>query len=254
MKIGEVLSRSFIAFPIFLLLICGCDVPRDNPNDPYGTNFVVSSPEPAGEIDVAAYSEHINRLGSDADYYWFNINTAIEGLCSIDSVNTILLDSTYRMTLTWSGITPVWKLRLLEDYLPVGSVDQLVGHDLFLDVYCSDNTIYNPEPFILARVIYTEPEIISPVNGETTTPHPEFCWIKPSEIGFPYTYTINVSYLNELNVYYTAAGIDGDSTSFTSEVSLTEGNNVWWLSIVDEFGNSSVSLHKNFRVTNEVTP
>ncbi|MBC8278347.1 MAG: hypothetical protein H8E46_08955, partial [FCB group bacterium] len=67
------MSKYLLAFPIFLLLVCGCDVPRDNPNDPYGTTYVVSPPEIPGEIDVAIYSEHINRLGSDADYYWFNI-------------------------------------------------------------------------------------------------------------------------------------------------------------------------------------
>jgi len=254
MKLGEVLSKSFFALPIFLLLVCGCDVPRDNPNDPYGTTFPVSPPEPAGEIDVSVYSEHVNRLGADADYYWFNIDALITGFCPIDSTNAVLLDNSYPLTLIWGGITPVWKLKVLDGYLPYGSVDQLIGHDLFLDVYCSDNTTYHPEPFVLARVIYTEPEIISPSGGEITPTRPEFSWVKPPDISFPYTYTINVSYQTELNIYYTASGINGDSTSFTSEVSLTEGDNVWWLTIVDEFGNSSISLQKTFGVTNEVTP
>lgn len=254
MKFGEVLSKYLLAFPIFLLLVCGCDVPRDNPNDPYGTTYVVSPPEIPGEIDVAIYSEHINRLGSDADYYWFNIEAALTGFCPIDSVKAVLLDNSYPLTMVWGGIIPIWKLKVLEDYLPNGSVDQLIGYDLFLDVYCIDNSVYHPEPFILARVIYTEPEIISPVNGEITSAHPEFCWLKPPDISFPYSYTIDVSFQTGLSAYYTESGISADSTTFTPEASLIEGDNVWWLSIVDDFGNSSVSLQKTFKVTNEVTP
>ena len=253
MKHGVVLIRLLIAFLIFAFLISGCDVARDNPNDPFGTNYIPASGLP-GSVEDSIYSKHYNKYGIDEDTYWLYIDAVISGFCPIESVNAIILDSTYSMTLVLGGINPVWKLIKLETSLPFNNVGALIGHDLFLDIYCSDGTQYTSEGLFLARVIYTEPVIIGPGGYELTSTRPTFTWIKPADIRFPFTYTIEVSFQNELNIYHTESGIPSDSTSYPCTVSLMEGDNVWWLTIVDEFGNSSVSLQNIFKATNEVTP
>ncbi len=130
------------------------------------------------------------------------------------------------------------------------NLDDLVGKNflIYLVSNFSDTLIYQTPPLI--RIIRELPEQISPINGETTSFHPQLIFSAPS-LYFSYTYFIKVYYLlnNRFPILcYQDSLIPKESTIVLIKDSLFDGLYLWRIGIRDEYGNKALSKEALFEV------
>ena len=241
---------------LILLGIYGCDVHRDNPYDPWGTNYNPSPTLNDDEYQALIYSCHENPW-YPGEIFRLHIEAEIYLPLPIDSIKAVYQDTIcYPLYFYLSGdMSSTWKTEILEDYLPGGEIYNLLGHPFHLEVFFTNGSFrYSPD-FWLAQIIEYIPHTISPGAGETTNSYPQLEW-EPAELNFPFTYTLKVM-KNEAGIsqlFWSAEGINYTVTSLQVDTPLQDGAHLWTVSVVDDFNNQSTSNEAAFYVYNEPIP
>lgn len=193
-------------------------------------------PSPVYTVDVSASVTDPNGI-ADVDSVWFEVDSLLYPM--VYSINTKLFET------------------ILYKYdFPTNTIDWLVGKSL--TIRCKDRygAIGAGEPFFVTRVIENEatPTYPTSLNNDTTGSTPLFKWLPP-EVTFNYTYTLEclrvdagtetlVWTLSDLSSTILQQQFPDDGSGLT----LTSGNYVWSVAVVDNFGNSARSKETAFVV------
>jgi hypothetical protein len=233
---------------ILLTLFYACDVPRDNPLDPGGSNYNPPIPVLSSEeCQVSIYSSHIKQWYPTNDIYVLYISAVLNVPLSVEWVRAIYSDSIFYT------LDSELKTTIYEAYLPNSNIYSIVGHPFYLEINLNNGSVYHSEDFWLARVIDYIPQPLSPANDETTGVRPILTW-EPADLNFPFTYTLTVHKYPMPQVFWYYEGIPSNVNYFQVDTDLIIGQNYWQVSVVDEFGNQSTSPEAFFIVTNEASP
>jgi len=258
-KLRERNNRSIIPLILItslLIGIYGCDVPRNNPFDPWGTNYSPSTTMSEDEYQVSVYSCHEN-LWYPGEIYRLHIEAEIYLPLPIDSIKAVYQDSIcYPLYFYLLGdMSSIWKTEILEDYLPGGEIYSLLGNPFNLEVYFTNGSIRFSSDFWLARVIEYIPQTRSPGAGEITDSYPLLEW-ELAELNFPFTYTLKVM-KNEAGIsqlFWSVEGIIDTAASYQVDTPLQDGAHLWTVTVVDDYNNQSTSNEAAFIVYNEPIP
>lgn len=244
---------------LMLFVFAGCEAGRFNPYDPESSSYQPPSGEDPpfqGNLDVQLYSEHYKSLSNFQDRYTIYLDVVFNNFPLIQSAQAVFFDTILfpvQVTLN-PGLPPYGSLILLEDYLLGISVFEMIGHPPHLSVSLEDGMEYQSEGIDLIRIVEYTPETIYPDNFDLTLPKTEFQWEPADEVGYFHTFNLTVSFQFYNNIYYTMESLPADCTSIMPVTNLLLGDNVWWITLVDEFGNYSSSSKVFFEVSNEITP
>jgi hypothetical protein len=250
-----------VILPLVVFFIYSCDVARDNPLDPYGTNYNVSNPNLPlpGNLDISCISKHTHDNPYQGDIYSVVITAQFDGFPTIGDVIASFNGYARNYYFDSYNSATLWKTEITEGSLPENNIYESVGQPLYLTIYCPEVNDFKSEYFNYSRVIDITPESLLPDNDGSEDQKPTFVWEIPNDptnslIPYNYTFSISVKLTNVTSVYYYVEGISRDSTSFTPDLPLMVGNTIWWVSIVDDFGNYSSSQQKYFKVNYGYSP
>lgn len=193
-------------------------------------------PSPVYTVDIAASVTDPNGI-TDLDSVWF-------------SVDSLLYPMPYSTT------TRQYQTTLYKYDFPTNTIDWLVGKSLTIRGRDLHGAIGTGISFFVTRVIENTatPSYPTSLNHDTTGSTPLFKWLPPG-VTFNYTYTLEclvvnagtetlVWTLSNLNSTVLQQQFPGDGTGLT----LTSGNYVWRVTVLDNFGNSSRSKEAAFVV------
>jgi len=153
-----------------------------------------------------------------------------------------------------------WSSRIEEGRLPGGTLENLVGHPIW--IYCLDGmgNVSRSEPLRVARVIYVPPIPDLPGAQEVTSPRPRLSWFEYSA-DFDFTFTVDIIHLSKQDiatVVFHREGISPDSNAWSIDFDLqpthpdTTALNefyYWTITVEDEFGDRITSLENSFEVS-----
>lgn len=133
--------------------------------------------------------------------------------------------------------------------LPVFNLQELIGKPFkfFIEDFPGNSSVSSPH--FISRIIEETPQLIAPVGLTVISSFPiTFRWPVITNIHFPFTHKIEIYSIglglkvDEIN------NINSDTSDFTYNDPLSNGDYYWVIYIVDEFGNSSGSKEGSFRV------
>jgi len=230
-----------------ILLISGCDWPRDNPLDPDGINYGITNPpdDPKSVMDITSF--HSLQWYPSEDYYALEVVVSGDMTDMADSV-IFIYDDTTCYQLTREG--DIWRTSIESSIFPGNNLADLVGIPFISVLFHENDSIAATEEAYLFRVINTVPNTVQPSNNVEVSPNPEFTWLPVYE-NFSFTYLIsivNLSTSGYATEVASIAGIPKDSTAYTLIDPLPSGSYYWTVAIVDNFGNKSRSKEATFMV------
>jgi len=243
----------------FTVIICflGCDLPRLNPYDPNGSGYNPPGTDTTfqGETQASVYSEHYKNYILQ-DRYNLYVEAHFISFPAIQNVSVVFFDtlSFALNNLSSPGLLPFWRAVILDDYFLGISVFEVIGHPPHLTIQLPNQAQYQSEDFNLARFIEYTPVTISPPNGSIVSIRPTFVWQLADEVLYYHTFSLTVSFQFKWNVYFTVDSIPSDVYSYQPPVNLSIGQNLWWITLEDEFGDKSISTEVSFQISNEINP
>jgi len=193
--------------------------------------------------------------------YFVDITASVgdpNGIMDVDSVwfavDTLLFLMDYSVTAKQFQVT-VYKYDL-----PTNTIQWLVSRPLCIRSKDLNNAVNLSNPFYVSRIIESTATPAYPtinaitLQKDTTGPAPLFKW-SPPDVTFNYTYTIMLSRVvsdiktvvwtsTNLNYSYMQLQFPSDNSGLT----LSDGEYVWTISVVDDFGNYSRSKEAPFVV------
>jgi len=152
--------------------------------------------------------------------------------------------------------TKLFQARIFKYDLPTNTIQWLVGKPLYIISKDRAKAVNTSEMFLVTRVIEygATPLYPSSINNDTTSGTPVLKWTPPS-VTFNYTYTLSISRDDggTQTVVWTLPNVSSFFEQYSyptdgSVQSLSAGNYVWAVTIVDEFGNSCRSKESFFVV------
>jgi len=179
----------------------------------------------------------------------------LNGVTDIDSV-WLLVDS-LRFSMTYSITSKNFELTLRDETFPGNSIQYLVGKPLFTIARDASSSTGTSEPFYVSRIIEEEPRpsypVSVPVQDTVTFAQTglTFRWNEPIA-GFPFSFIIVLARVDNpgvKTVIWTSANIPFYETSADyNGAALSPSSYSWTLTMIDEFGNSSISKEYEFVV------
>jgi hypothetical protein len=192
-------------------------------------------------VDVTASVSDPNGM-VDVDSVWFTV------------VDTILFPMNYSVT------TKQFQITIYKYDLPTNTIQWLVNKPLRIRSKDRSNAINLSTPFYVSRIIEnsatpTYPTINTTTSQKDTTGStPLFQWLPP-DVTFNYTYTLTLSSVVSgiQNVVWTSTPVNSSRLQLqfpadSSRLTLSVGEYVWAISVVDDFGNYSRSKEAPFVV------
>lgn len=182
-------------------------------------------------VDVEADVTDPNSI-YDPDSVWFNVDSS-------------------KFLLSYSGSPNKFIATLDKGVFPTNTIQYLVGKQLHIISKDRNNAVNKSDPFYVTRVIENAAVPTSPINNDVVkTDSISFHWSQP-DVTFNYTYTIIVSQVISgtpklVRTYSGVNSIDQQYPIDGSVLTLPQGNYVWAVAIVDDFGNYSRSKEYPF--------
>jgi hypothetical protein len=206
------------------------------------------------------YTRKIDRYYPSVEYY-VDITASVtdpNGVTDIDSVwfsvDTILFPMTYSVS------TRLFQTVIYNHDLPTNTTQWLVNRPLRIRSKDIHQAVNLSTPFYVSRIIENiaipeYPKVNSTTSiPDTTGPTPLLHWLPP-DVNFNYTDSLTISQViaGVPSVVWSYGQINSDSTEFqfpgnNSGKRLDQGNYVWTISVVDDFGNYSCSKEAAFVV------
>jgi hypothetical protein len=220
-----------------------------------GSNILTITPlrrDKAGTISSGARSLYQLLWEYPWEYIELDLTATISDSDGIDSVWAVSeLGDLGQMLLSLDRKT--WTTQLLEDQLPFGSLERLIGHSINIAYRDGAGFQTVSEDIHLSRVIYTPPQTESPSNVAVSS-FPRFTWL-PYVADFEFTYGVEIVHVSldyTQTLIHRRFGIPSDSTGYTVEDSLLARQRFyyWTISVEDEFGDRAISLQTTFTVEN----
>jgi hypothetical protein len=193
-------------------------------------------PSPQYFVDVSAGVSDPNGV-ADLDSVWFEVNSLL-------------------YPMEYNPSSKVFEVRIFKYDLPSNTIQWLVGKTLHIVSRDRSAAINTSDGFLVTRVIEygATPLSPSPGNQDTTTGTPVLKWAPPG-VTFNYTYMLTISRTDAgtQTVVWEVANVSSVDEEFSyptdgTAQSLSAGNYVWAVNILDEFGNYCRSKESAFVV------
>ena len=203
--------------------------------------------------EISLRAHHRSRWFPREELYFIEMEIVVDdpdGIGDIQSVVCEIPSMNFTDTLQAEIEGGKFSSTLFDADLPVASVHQLIGRQIFFLVKDDFGTTTKSEATFLTRIIEQSPTILSPVELQTIESFPiEFQWERVF-VPYPATLKIEIFQIN-LGVAFKSDEVDGIPISdqiYQYTGSLDPGDYYWTLDIVDEFGNSSSSREGTFQI------
>jgi hypothetical protein len=203
--------------------------------------------------EISLMAHHRSRWFPREELYFIEMETEVsdpDGIGDIQSVICEIPSIDFIDTLQAEIEGGKFSNMLFDGDLPVSSVHQLIGREIFFRVEDDFGTITTSEAKFLTRIIEQSPQILSPFELQTIDSFPiEFQWERVS-VPYPASLKIEIFQIN-LGVAFKTDEIDNipiDDRNYLFSGNLGQGDYYWTLNIVDEFGNSSSSREGTFQI------
>jgi hypothetical protein len=219
------------------------------------------------ELNGAPYVLKQNILTRKIDQYYPSTQYFVEVTASVSDPNGFMdVDSvwfavdTLLFLMDYSVTTKQFQITVNKYDLPTNTIQWLVSRPLKIRSKDRNNAVNLSSPFYVSRIIENSATPVYPAINTTTLEKdtagsaPLFQW-SPPDVTFNYTYTLILSrvvsdiktvvwiYTN-LNYSYMQLQFPSDNSGLT----LSAGEYVWSISVVDDFGNYSRSKEAPFVV------
>ncbi len=185
------------------------------------------------------YSIHIETIGEDGDgsgdidKVWFNI----------DQIN---FSDTLQRTAPGSN---VFRGHIPALDMPIANLQELIGIPIHFFIKDLPGYTNASTPFYISRIIEETPRLISPVGLSIISSDTiDFRWQAITTIQFPFSHKIEIFSIDLGLKVDEISNINSDTSAYTYNTPLSNGDYYWVLYIVDEFGNLSGSKEGSFRV------
>ena len=174
-----------------------------------------------------------------------------DGDGDIDSVYLECNGLKFKKYLAYNVDSRFYEKNLTIYDLNVRSLDQTIGADFDINVRDRFGRLALLGTGGIKRVIHEEVEFTTPSGYQLVPAAPTLRW-KTFNPGFKVSFGIEV-YADEIppQVVWQTSGISGDSTSFTVDRPLPEGDYFWVIWCMDEFQNRSRSKPASFTVSSQ---
>jgi hypothetical protein len=203
------------------------------------------------QITIKAH--HRSRWFPLEEIYFIEIETFVndpDGIGDIQSVICEIPSMSFSDTLQAEIEAGKFSSTLFDSDLPVASVHQLIGGQIYLVVEDDFGTKTSSDAKFLTRIIEQTPKLLVPVDLQTIqSPEIDFQWERVSE---PYPATLKIEVFQiSLGIAFKAdeiINIPISNTNYIYSQSYSPGDYFWTINIVDEFGNSSSSREGTFQI------
>jgi hypothetical protein len=214
-------------------------------------NFRLNSIPSFEKIELT--SHHVNRWWPSDDTFFLRIITQVrdnDGVNEIDSVWLSIPSIAFTETLFISNLSGIYEQTILENNLPLASINQLQGIPFL--IYCTDllNNVTRSSDIYISRIIQEVPVQISPTGLVVINSFPLLLEWQSVFLSYSFTFRIEVYQINFgfFSLIKEYESISSTQTSFTISEQFPSGDYFWLVYIVDDFGNSSSSKEGSFRV------
>jgi hypothetical protein len=203
------------------------------------------------QISIKAH--HRSRWFPLEEIYFIEFESMVndpDGIGDIQSVICEIPSMNYSDTLQAEIEAGKFSSILFDSDLPVSSVHQLIGREIYFVVEDDFGTKTISDAKFLTRIIEQTPQLLSPIELQSIDSFPiNFQWERIS-VPYPATLKIEIFQIN-LGIAFKADEIEeiaiNDKNYIYSE-NLNPGDYFWTINIVDEFGNSSSSREGTFKI------
>jgi len=203
--------------------------------------------------DISLQAHHRSRWFPLEEIYFIEIETLVndpDGIGDIQSVVCEIPSMNFLDTLQAEIVAGIFSSTLFDSDLPVASVHQLIGRQMYFIVEDDYGTKTTSDAKFLTRIIEETPLLISPTELQSVESYPiNFQWERVS-LSYPATLKIEIFQIN-IGIAFKADEIDKipiDDQNYHYSTNLNPGDYFWTINIVDEFGNSSSSREGTFQI------
>jgi hypothetical protein len=219
------------------------------------------------ELNAAPCVLKQNILTRKVDQYYPSTQYFVDVTASVSDPNGIMdVDSvwfavdTLLFLMDYSVTSKQFQITINKYDLPTNTIQWLVSKPLNIRSKDRNNAVNISNPFYVSRIIENTATPVYPtinttaLQKDTTSSTPLFQW-SPPDVTFNYTYTLILSRVvsdiktvvwtcANLNYSYMQLQFQSDGSGLT----LSAGEYVWTISVVDDFGNYSRSKEAPFVV------
>ena len=217
-----------------------------------GKNFILNGLAAIHNLQVT--SRYINTPSIPSLYYQIRAQAALSLPDGINDIDAVFLRT--QLGLEWEMTFDsqvqdsfYYFISINENTLPGGSVEGIIGHYFFCAVLDTAGVTVESDPATILRFLDEVPYTYSPGYGEEVfEPQPWLVW-DPYSANFYFTHTARV-FNNDGPapvLYWQLANITAGEDSIQT-VYLPNGGYLWNLEVIDEFGNTAISLDAAFQV------
>jgi hypothetical protein len=176
------------------------------------------------------------------------------GITDLDSVSFAV--STYSFPMSYDPTAKQFQARIFKYDFPTNTIEWLVGRPLHIVSKDLSGALDTSAAFYVYRIIETgaTPLYPSSFNNDTTGGTPLLKWLLSTDT-FTYSYTLTISRVDAgtQTVVWEVANVNSLLAQYQyptdgSVAPLPAWNYVWYVTVVDEFGNSCRSKESSFVV------
>lgn len=194
--------------------------------------------------------------------YFVDVTASVSdpnGMVDVDSV-WFTVDTLLSIPMDYSVTTKQFQITIYKYDLLTNTIQWLVNRPLRIRSKDRSNAVNLSTPFYVSRIIEnsatpTYPTINTATSQKDTTGStPLFQWLPP-DVTFNYTYTLTLSRVESdiRTVVWTSTPVNSSRLQLqfpadSSGLTLSAGDYVWTISVVDDFGNYSRSKEAPFVV------
>ncbi|MGA3287981.1 MAG: carboxypeptidase regulatory-like domain-containing protein [Bacteroidota bacterium] len=219
------------------------------------------------ELNGAPYVLTQNILTRKIDQYYPSTQYFVDVTASVSDPNGMVdVDSvwftvdTLLFPMDYSVLTKQFQITIYKYDLPTNTIQWLVNKPLRIRSKDRSNAVNLSTPFYVSRIVEnlatpTYPTINTTTSQvDTTGSTPLLQWLPP-DVTFNYTYTLTLSRVvsDIRTVVWTSTPVNSSRLQLqfpadSSGLTLSAGEYVWTISVVDDFGNYSRSKEAPFVV------
>lgn len=174
-----------------------------------------------------------------------------DGPADIVSVAVVIPEITFKDTLGVSLVIGTFQEKIEEKDLGIDHIEALIGLPVFVEITDKVGNRCRYGPKYLFRVIDHEPVIESPRGSALVGNQPILKW-NALQLPFSFTFKVEIYAISEDQILYPAiytfSEISSEISEFKLGTKLPSSLYLWFVSIIDQWGNWSRSKPATFQV------
>lgn len=203
-------------------------------------------------VSVQIHTRHVSRWWPPDDLYFLEIDLFAsdgDGLADIQRTAYEFPDYGISDTLRPGDQAGEFICVREQKHLPVGSLQELIGAELYFDLSDRAGKAARFGPFGLTRIVEDLATPDSPKGLETAPAAPTLRWIRsPAKYSFTYVAEVFRDDGGVVTKMWESSPVPSEQDSVKLQTELPLGTYFWTVSVVDRFGNIGRSKEAAFRI------